>query len=203
MPELTADKMVTWHIYYRDGRPPEKVQAVYPTTDDTLPGWVVLKDHKHQIVAMVPSDAAGIIKRCPNDPKNLGPLVSTVLADGSRGIACLPAEFAGFGQEGDIEMALRTRAIRSLMAARLNAGADPEFYAYLSEPDGWDGGDLYLEYGESDSFGPYLRAVLTGYKRPEPAVKVVASPGVTIGNLTTGAAAGCAGANVTYTVPMA
>lgn len=203
MPELTADKMVTWHVYYRDGRPPEKVEAAYPTTDDTLPGWVVLKDHKHQITAMVPAEAAAIIKRCPNDPKNLGPLVATVLADGSRGISCLPDEFAGFGQDGDIEMALRTRAIRSLMAARVASGADPEFYAYLSEPYGTDAGELHLEYSESDSFGPYLRVSLSGYKRPEPVIKVVASPGVTVGNLTTGAASGCASANVTYTVPVA
>lgn len=202
MSQLTASSMVDWHIYYRDGRAPEKVRAAYPTTDDTLPGWVVLKDHDHKIVAMVPSESAAIIKRCPNNPAGLQPLMQGILADGARAISCLPDEFAGFGEAGDIEMALRNRVIRSLMAARADNLQDAEFYAYLRDFEGWDHGKLHLEYGEDDSHGPYLRVVLTDYKPALPEVRVIASPGVTVNNFTTTAAAGCASANTTYSVAM-
>jgi hypothetical protein len=54
MPELAEDDMADWVITFADpaSQPEMKVRAAYPTTDEKLPGWTVLKDHRHKIVAM-------------------------------------------------------------------------------------------------------------------------------------------------------
>lgn len=58
MPQLVAGDMAVWEITYRDsGRPACQVRACYMTgTDKTMPGQVVLKDHRHKQVAAVPVD---------------------------------------------------------------------------------------------------------------------------------------------------
>lgn len=173
MTTLTAEDMQTWHIGYRDDRPPESVQAAYPAGDDSLPGFVILKDWRHQIVAMIPVVAAAIIQRCPNDPEVLRGLTAR-LAGGVRATGCLPRELEGDtdGEAAKNEVALRTQLLRVLMRARIdemgeNAGF--EYYAYLSDdgPDAAREGEILdIAYEDGDRFGPRLHVMLTGYSGP-------------------------------------
>lgn len=173
MATLTADDMQTWHISYFDARPPESVQAAYPAGDDSLPGWVALKDWQHKTVAMVPGGAAALIRRCPNDPATVDGLVARLVGD-TRATACLPRHLEGVtdGEAAKHEVALRTQLLRVLMRARIdemgeNAGF--EYYAYLSDegPDAAREGEILdITYEDGDRFGPRLHVMLTGYSGP-------------------------------------
>jgi hypothetical protein len=66
MATLDQSAMATWEITYRPNAAPdvsEELQAAYPCGADNLPGWTVLKDHKHQIVKMVRDDVVAVITR--------------------------------------------------------------------------------------------------------------------------------------------
>lgn len=57
MPQLSERDMQWWEITYRDGRPPTRHWAAYPTTKDgSLPGQLVLKTWRHKFVYCVPVD---------------------------------------------------------------------------------------------------------------------------------------------------
>jgi hypothetical protein len=58
---LTEQDMQAWHIRLADLSC--TVRAAYPTTDDVLPGWTLLKDHKHKIAAMVRDESVLYIER--------------------------------------------------------------------------------------------------------------------------------------------
>ena len=62
MPELTTADMHTWRVTLSDGTS-LTVRAAYPTCDDVLEGWTVLKDHRHKIVLMVRNDSVATIER--------------------------------------------------------------------------------------------------------------------------------------------
>jgi hypothetical protein len=172
MAPLTEDSMHTWHVEYRDSRPPVDVRAAYPVADPDLPGWVVFKDHMHKITAMIPDGQAALIRRCVNDHQAaLGRLTGGIYPTG-----CLPAELAG--QDDDeaarIEVALRTEALAALMRDRADSMGDDgtEFYVYLNPgySNGRRDGDiLTLDYEDGDRFGPRLHVVLSGHKPARPA----------------------------------
>jgi hypothetical protein len=66
---LTTSDIADWRITFRDIDQSTKapishiVKAVYPTRDDVLEGWTLLKDHRHKIVYMVRDDVAAAIER--------------------------------------------------------------------------------------------------------------------------------------------
>ena len=64
---LTADDNRPWHVEIPDADIEFDVDAVYPAKDDKLPGWTVLKDHRHKIVAMVRDDAKPVLFVDPSD----------------------------------------------------------------------------------------------------------------------------------------
>lgn len=171
MGTLTADDMQTWHISYFDGRPPESVQAAYPAGDDSLPGWVALKDWQHKTVAMVPGGAAALIRRCPNDPAMVDGLVARLVGD-VRATACLPRHLEGEtdGVAAKNEVALRTQVIKALMRDRVSDAGDggAEFYAYLRDDESGTQPEEILDliYEDGDRFGPRLHVVLSGYSAP-------------------------------------
>lgn len=73
MPELNANQLADWKISLRTldqhGLPiVHEVKAVYPTRDDVLAGWTLLKDQRHKIVYMVRDDVAASIERT-SDPQ--------------------------------------------------------------------------------------------------------------------------------------
>lgn len=172
MTALTADDMQSWHISYFDGRPPESIQAAYPAGDDSLPGWVALKDWQHKTVAMVPGGAAALIRRCPNDPATVDGLVARLVGD-VRATACLPRHLEGDtdGVAAKNEVALRTQVIKALMRDRVSDAGDGggEFYAYLrnGESGAQPGEILDITYQDEDTFGPRLHVVLSGYTAPK------------------------------------
>ena len=59
--QLTEQDEKTWHIRLADLSC--TVRAAYPTTDEVLPGWTVLKDHRHKIAAMVRDESVLYIER--------------------------------------------------------------------------------------------------------------------------------------------
>ena len=61
MADLKADEMVEFQITFADGTT-EKLRAAYPTSDEKLPGWTLLKDHRHKTVAMIPHGVATFIR---------------------------------------------------------------------------------------------------------------------------------------------
>jgi hypothetical protein len=50
-----------WHV--RLAELSVQVRAVYLTTDENLPGWTVLKDHKHKVTCAVRDEAVLYIER--------------------------------------------------------------------------------------------------------------------------------------------
>jgi hypothetical protein len=55
---LTEDDSREWEITFQDADVPELViSAAYPTSDEKLTGWTVLKDYRHKIVAAVRDEA--------------------------------------------------------------------------------------------------------------------------------------------------
>lgn len=197
MTPLTEDQMHTWHITYHDDRPPADIRAMYPTTDDNLPGWVVFKNHEHKIVAMIPGGHAALIRRCVNQPRDIpGRLIGQVHAT-----ACLPPELDPQDDEAAarIEVALRTEVLAALMRDRTDSMGEngSEFYVYL-DPDFSDcrrqGTILTLDYEDGDRFGPRLHVVLSGYEPGQPigpTPVVTAAPGVQVRSATeTSVAAG-------------
>jgi hypothetical protein len=68
MAQLNADQLADWKITHRadpgNGEPRSReVRAVYPTRDDVLDGWTLLKDDRHKIVYMVRDDVVADIER--------------------------------------------------------------------------------------------------------------------------------------------
>lgn len=65
MPELTEASMADYLIVGRasSGIPDRKVRAAYVTGDDSLPGCLVFKDHKHRVIALVSQDAVLSVER--------------------------------------------------------------------------------------------------------------------------------------------
>ncbi len=63
MPQLSETELADWVIRTADASHTIKVRAAYPVCDEKMPGWTVLKDHNHKIVAAVRSDAAISIER--------------------------------------------------------------------------------------------------------------------------------------------
>jgi hypothetical protein len=58
---LTADDEKVWHV--RLAELSVRVRAVYPTTDENLPGWTVLKDHRHKVTCAVRNESVLYIER--------------------------------------------------------------------------------------------------------------------------------------------
>ena len=58
---LTEQDEKVWHV--RLAELSVRVKAVYPTTDDNLPGWTVLKDHKHKVTCAIRNEAVLYIER--------------------------------------------------------------------------------------------------------------------------------------------
>ena len=58
---LAADDNRPWHVEIPDVDIEFDVDAVYLAKDDNLPGWTVLKDHRHKIVAIVRDDAKPVL----------------------------------------------------------------------------------------------------------------------------------------------
>lgn len=54
---LSAADMRKWQVTFPDDDLNLTVDAVYPTSDDNLPGWTLFKNWRHKIVmALHPSD---------------------------------------------------------------------------------------------------------------------------------------------------
>jgi hypothetical protein len=170
MTTLKSEDMQTWHIDYRDGRPDQSVRAAYPTKDQALPGWIVLKDWRHKIVAMVPESSAALIQRCPNDPETVQGLMVRLVGN-VRATACLPRNLEGddSGEAAQNEIALRTQALTALMRNRVDqmGAAGSEFYVYLADIGRQPDTALFsIDYLDDDHFGPKLHLQLTGYDPP-------------------------------------
>ena len=58
---LTEQDEKAWHVRLEDLS--VHVMAVYPTTDENLPGWTVLKDHRHKVTCAVRDEAVLYIER--------------------------------------------------------------------------------------------------------------------------------------------
>ena len=58
---LSEQDEKVWHVRLEDLS--VRVRAVYPTTDENLPGWTVLKDHKHKVTCAVRNEAVLYIER--------------------------------------------------------------------------------------------------------------------------------------------
>jgi hypothetical protein len=58
---LTEQDEKVWHVRLEDLS--VRVRAGYPTTDENLPGWTVLKDHKHKVTCAVRDEAVLYIER--------------------------------------------------------------------------------------------------------------------------------------------
>ena len=58
---LTEQDEQVWHVCLEDLS--VRVRAVYPTTDENLPGWTVLKDHRHKVTCAVRDDAVLYMER--------------------------------------------------------------------------------------------------------------------------------------------
>lgn len=62
---LTEQDMADWTVTLPayPGFEPVTVRAAYPTTDQNLPGWLLLKDHRHKVVLAVWRDLQVMIRR--------------------------------------------------------------------------------------------------------------------------------------------
>jgi hypothetical protein len=58
---LTTDDEKVGHV--RLAELSVRVRAVYPTTDENLPGWTVLKDYKHKVTCAVRNETVLYIER--------------------------------------------------------------------------------------------------------------------------------------------
>ena len=58
---LTPDDEKVWHVRLEDLS--VRVKGTYLTTDSSLPGWTLVKDHKHKVTVAVRDEAALYIER--------------------------------------------------------------------------------------------------------------------------------------------
>ena len=65
MADLTTSDLAEWEISFpaHGDTVIGPITAAYATTDANLPGWTLLKDHRHKIVAMVRDAAHPAIRR--------------------------------------------------------------------------------------------------------------------------------------------
>ncbi len=70
---LTEQDMADWTVTLPayPGFEPVTVRAAYPTTDQNLPGWTLLKDFRHKVVLGVREDLQPVIRRAA-DPVPAG-----------------------------------------------------------------------------------------------------------------------------------